>query len=1766
MATPSAWGRMPYEVTNGFKIHANTADILESAPAVADNSGENFGIAYRSTTVPVAGQPAVQSIRFQAFDHVLGPLDEILPGPVTMDDGRGNILSGPSITGWGDGFAAVWQEQAAAGEPILLKARVTGPVGLVGGEFALSIPAGSLPNFRQHSVTLTPHEKILGPDPADPDRDLTAIGFTAVWVEEADGLPPTIRMQRFELVPNALGEPTAVAAAGADAEAGTTNDNGTTTIGQGINPSAVMLHDGEMAIIWTSADGQRLHGQVRSATDGQPMPPPALQLDAALAGHQIVPGHAPHLVSLGAGNFGVFWVAVKDGAAAPTDLVIKGQTYVLADGAATWVPGVIRTIVDLPEGSYNGQFNVTGLGEANEGGVVSFGTTDGRILMQSFDGNGVPPATPAYESVLDAAGGNGQHSLATLVSDRAVVVTQNEFGDLVAQMVDTRTPGQKIVGDRVRPDGRVDERPDLIVGTIGDDTVVADRGDTRNGRSDTDTVHAGMGNDILYGGGDNDLLDGGDGADVAAYRTSRERYSVTLNGDGSYTVRDMRLTNGGRDPGPDGEDRINAVEQLAFGATIGTAPAGDALSLQNTVRVSMDLFYQALPLPTPSVPEGTPQPWGLDSTGGFTVNVGPGLGDPTVGAQTSPIAVAMEESFGFVWQSGNNVYLKAYNPLGRHDPEFGDAQQIFKLDIDPQDVVEKQISGVAASMAGDLGVVAVWQQTDADGTAVIKGRHTAAVGGLSNSGAEFQVELTPGLLQRDAAVVGYEIVDAANDTVEFGFNVVYTAVSGSGASGQILLDRFVIPVDANGLEQAPVSRPVNDDDTGHFVIAEDGRDAAVTSLHDGELIISYVSGNQVKAAVLNPVTTGNVTTFEDMVTVDLANPIKAGTKVQVAGLTTGFLVAYQGEDGRVQAHVMTPGGENGWTATASIAQLTLPANATGVFHVSPTAEDDLGTGFVIYYEVPAGAGTSTVRGQVYGHDGQPIGGDFNVFMEDGSALSGAGFSAAGLGDGRLVIAGAGQSTDGLDTDGAIVARVLDTRIPGEQIIGPRDGAPRDLLVGTAGADALDGRENDDEVHGGLGNDFVIGGSGNDALFGEDGSDTLIGGSENDTLDGGAGDDVLMGGFGVDIMAGGEDTDTVSYQGEFASFSINLLEGNTRSNRNPANGLTTATLAIEDTFTGIENVIGGEVNDTITGDAASNSLSGRGGNDTIDGGNGDDALDGGDGNDTLNGGGGTDTISGGGGNDTIDGGEGTADRVQFSGTRAAYNVTYNAQTTVFTIAHLGGGEDGTDLVRGVEFFDFADGPVTAAALRNNTNPTPGTPQTIVGTAGADNLRGTAGNDKIIGLGGNDILSGLGGDDIIDGGAGADTLDGGAGDDFLNGGSGQDTLLGGGGNDTLNGGLAVDTLFGGAGVDILNGEDGNDRMFGEAGNDTLDGGLGADTMSGGLGNDIYIVDRAADIVSEFPDEGTDTVRSTVTYTLSANVENLQLQGDLNLNGTGNALANSITGNAGDNVLNGGAGNDTLTGDAGNDTLNGGAGADRMVGGTGDDLYVVDNIGDTVVEALGEGTDTIRVSVTVAGTTFALANTVENLTLVGSAALNGTGNASANVMIGNAGANTLLGLGGNDEIHGGGGADRLEGGAGNDVLGGDNGNDVIFGDAGSDIIIGGQGADTLTGGDGADFFTYTAFVAGRDTIADFIIGTDKIDLSAIDATLDGFNPVLDGTDGAFRFMGTQGFAGNGQGSVRYVANTGIVQIDAGDGGPAEMSIQVAAGTALGLTDFIL
>ncbi|MDM3843674.1 MAG: Calx-beta domain-containing protein, partial [Aphanizomenon gracile PMC638.10] len=410
-----------------------------------------------------------------------------------------------------------------------------------------------------------------------------------------------------------------------------------------------------------------------------------------------------------------------------------------------------------------------------------------------------------------------------------------------------------------------------------------------------------------------------------------------------------------------------------------------------------------------------------------------------------------------------------------------------------------------------------------------------------------------------------------------------------------------------------------------------------------------------------------------------------------------------------------------------------------------------------------------------------------------------------------------------------------------------------------------------------------------------------------------------------------------------------------------------------------------------------------------------------------------------------------------------------------------------------------------------------------------------------------------------------------------------------NLTLTGTAAINGT-GNAGNNILTGNSANNTLNGGAGNDTLDGGAGIDGLIGGLGDDVYIVDSNTDTITENANEGTDTIQSSVTFSIAAitNIENLTLTGTAAINGTGNAGNNILTGNSANNTLNGGAGNDTL---------DGGAGIDGLIGGLGDDVYIVDSATDIITENVGGGTDTIQSSITFSIVTR---TNIENLTLTGTAAINGTGNAGNNILTGNSANNTLNGGAGNDTLDGGAGIDTLIGGTGNDTYlvdsttdiitentsggtdtiqssttfsiatltnienltltgttaingTGNTGNNILTGNSANNTLDGDAGVDTLIGGDGNDTYyvdnTSDTITENANQGTDIVYSTTNYVLSGNveNLTLTG-TTAINGTGNAGNNVLTGNAADNtldgGAGNDTLDGGAGIDTLIGGDG----------------------
>ena len=411
-----------------------------------------------------------------------------------------------------------------------------------------------------------------------------------------------------------------------------------------------------------------------------------------------------------------------------------------------------------------------------------------------------------------------------------------------------------------------------------------------------------------------------------------------------------------------------------------------------------------------------------------------------------------------------------------------------------------------------------------------------------------------------------------------------------------------------------------------------------------------------------------------------------------------------------------------------------------------------------------------------------------------------------------------------------------------------------------------------------------------ALLGEGGGGpglSLLGTTNIDTLNGGAGNDIITGLAKVDVLDGKEGSDLYVMTSTSDHTAAEIKDTGTSGTDEVRFTTTTAsTLTLYAGDTGIEIVVIGTGTAASAITTATTALNVNAANLTygvhITGNNGNNILTG-----TL---GYNDTLMGGLGNDTY--------------------VINNAGDMVTEA--LGAGTDLIQSTISFTAFDHVEN-LTLTGISNINATGNSLNNTLTGNSGNNTLDGDLGNDTMVGGAGNDSY-------IVDSTSDVVTEGSNAGTDTI-----QTTLA----TYTLASLTNVENLsFTGIGNSTLTGNTLNNVLTGGVGNDNLNGGAGNDTMVGGLGDDTYAVDSTTDIVTEGSGAGTDTIQSSVTYTASANVENLTLTGSSNINATGNALANTLTGNSGINNLSGGNGNDLLFGGLGNDNLTGGLGNDTFI----------------------------------------------------------------------------------------------------------------------------------------------------------------------------------------------------------------------------------------------
>lgn len=375
----------------------------------------------------------------------------------------------------------------------------------------------------------------------------------------------------------------------------------------------------------------------------------------------------------------------------------------------------------------------------------------------------------------------------------------------------------------------------------------------------------------------------------------------------------------------------------------------------------------------------------------------------------------------------------------------------------------------------------------------------------------------------------------------------------------------------------------------------------------------------------------------------------------------------------------------------------------------------------------------------------------------------------------------------------------------------------------------------------------------------------------------------------------------------------------------------------------------------------------------------------------------------------------------------------------------------------------------------------------------------------------------------------------------------------------------TIRGGNGNDRLDGSVGNDTLLGDAGNDTLVSSSGTDRFDGGSGVDtLEIGGHGAGTIVDLPQNRMIFGALTETVVGIENVNGSIFNDQL----FGNSEANRFDGRGGTDVLTGGNGNDVLLGSTGSDVLDGGFGRDFIDGGSEIDTAVFTSLtvdpGVQFFQNLEAGTAGL-VGVVPIDTLVSIENLVStNFRDVV------TGNAVANHILAMNGDDTVDGRNGNDTLVAGDGRDTLFGGDGNDFLVGDTGNDALNGGAHNDTLEGGHGLDVLTGGSGADRFVFriSSFqgpdsgiaLGSRDLIFDFQRGSDKIDLSPIDAIAGS------GGNNAFTFIGAAQFSAEGQVRVIAEGSKTVVELNTTGSSNIDMAIELTGLHALSAGDFVL
>jgi len=1285
-------------------------------------------------------------------------------------------------------------------------------------------------------------------------------------------------------------------------------------------------------------------------------------------------------------------------------------------------------------------------------------------------------------------------------SGQNVTVTNVEFLQFTDQTIAAAPTGGIVVGGDITSETiNGTALADVIGGLGGNDTINGLAGnDTLNGGSGNDTLNGGDGDDSLIGGLGNDTLNGGAGTDTADY--SGAGAAVTIN-----------LTTGAGSGGA-GTETLTGVENVT-GTTFADTLTGDGNA--NVLRggggvdtLSGGGGADQLIAGAPGLAGGAPDIIkGSDNTNG-SIATAVSLSGAFDLAESTAIAnsTTIPHATVVATTHGNVEYYRLTVTAGE--------TVVFDIDNASFDSTLRLVDFGGVELASnDDNAADGGSETDSSltHTFATAGTYYIQVGRWVSGSAPFVSGSPP-------ANQTYTLHVSSPSQTPVPINLLGSTLNGDAGAdiltGGTGADTLNGGADDDSLTGAGGNDTINGGDGTDTAVFTGNRSTYTITVSGG---VSTVTG----ADGTDTVTNVERLQFADGLYDAAGAPLTGGPINGTSGADT--LNGTSGADviNGLDGNDIINGGAGNDTIDGGA------GTDTAVFSGTMAGSTRTTSGSVTTVVGPDGTDSLTNVERMQFSDGTLIvgagGGQYYAGTAGNDTIVGTAFAdeiLAGSGD-DSIIGGNGNDTidGGVGTDTAVFAGTMSG-----STVSTVGGVT--TITGPNGTDSLTNVERLQFSDGTL----IVGAGGGQYYAGTAGNDTIVGTAFADEILAGSGDDSITAGNGNDTIDGGAGTDTAVFTGTMAGSTVSTV-----------GGVTTITgPSGTDSLTNVERL---QFSDgtLIVGAGGGQYYAGTAGNDTITG----TAFA-----DEILAGAGDDTLTGAAGNDTINGGDGT-DTAVFTGNRSAYTITVSGGVSTVT------GTDGTDTVTNVERLQFADGLYDAAGA-----PLTGGP--INGTSGADTLNGTAGADVINGLDGNDIINGGAGNDTIDGGPGTDTavfsgvrsgytvttlgatttvtgpdgtdtlttverlqfsdltlIVGAGGGQYFAGTAGNDTITGTAFTDEILGGSGDDSLTGAGGSDVIDGGDGNDTVIGGGGNDTLIGGAGTDTADYSAAAAAVIAQLNNGVTSNDGDGGSDTL---------SGVENL----------TGSAFNDVFIGSAGANILRGELGSDVLIGLAGDDTIHGGAGAaNELYGGAGDDRYIVEAVGETIIEQAGEGLDLVETSLD----RFRLGSNLENLTYTGSAFFVGEGNASENTMRGGTQRDVLLGYGGNDIILGGTGeANEIYGGTGDDyfvvqandsivehagegvdtvdsrlsnyalganienlVFGGNGsfigiGNelrnfilggfqrDILIGNGGNDVLRGGAGeANEIHGGTGDDYFV----VEANDSIVEYVgEGVDTVD----------------------------------------------------------------------------